>query len=361
MLVPALLTKLLVIIAFHWDVAKLTLLRVALFEVMHYRLHTSVDIVIVTDKPEQLSSVLLNFGYREIDIWPFNSSSSQFTNNKYDMLWEHRNIVSQAYNNPSKNYTTYLYMEDDTAFPWSQLVSWAIDSEMLEPLGFTRGIFRTEFNANGENSMNDMVVDLANYLWCHMNLTVDAANPHFVPSIQLESYSLRSKELLRATEIKYQRSKCPVASVALSVLPAQSSNHHHSHTEHSCPVHSHFVQLYNPLQGLWISSRAHLEKLMRHPLWDKSNSLKLDTRRKGQANWNWGYPERSNSILLFADPPPGFLTTNVVPYIHVNETILTPQNKTAIVLRPLLSPFARIEHVRNAYGVVCTMEKALTY
>ena len=41
-------------------------------------------------------------------------------------------------------YTTYIYIEDDTGLQWSALVSWALDQQVLEPLGFSRGFYRTE-------------------------------------------------------------------------------------------------------------------------------------------------------------------------------------------------------------------------
>ena len=41
-------------------------------------------------------------------------------------------------------YNTYIYVEDDTGLHWSTLVSWALDQQVLEPLGFSRGFYRTE-------------------------------------------------------------------------------------------------------------------------------------------------------------------------------------------------------------------------
>jgi hypothetical protein len=42
------------------------------------------------------------------------------------------------------NYSAYMYIEDDTLVPWPAIVSWAFDTEVLAPLGFIRGFYRTE-------------------------------------------------------------------------------------------------------------------------------------------------------------------------------------------------------------------------
>lgn len=363
MLVPSVLAKVLVIVAFQWNLKKLNFLRMAMHEVVQYRLYTDVDVVIVTNENTSVANALHNFGFDGISIWPFNSTSNQYTGHKYDMLWEHRNVVTQAYQDPTKHYTTFLYIEDDTLFPWPQLVSWAIDSEMLEPLNFTRGIFRTEINALGHRSMNDMIVDLDNKLGCHMNLTFNATNLHYVRSVDLETYSGESKQLLKRTQQKYQKSSCPKATMGMSSIPPYASSDKRgvlkSQWEDSqkCPVHRYYVQLFNPFQGLWITTRSYLERLMQHRLWDKATSLRHETRRPRVRSWTWGYPERSNGILLFADPPAGFLTTNVVPY-----DILSPSSTSSTEnKKPVLSPYARIEHVRNGYSVHCVAEDALTF
>jgi hypothetical protein len=45
------------------------------------------------------------------------------------------------------NYTSIFYMEDDTHLSWPTVISWALDTEVLEPLNFTRCIYRTEVDA----------------------------------------------------------------------------------------------------------------------------------------------------------------------------------------------------------------------
>ena len=121
------------------------------------------DIVVVTDNIVSLSNAIAYFRFKNIDLHEFNKSSVHNTGNKYDLLWEHRVVVQERFHS-NHNYTSFMYFEDDTLIPWQTMVSWAIDTEVLEPLGFTLGVFRTEINEAGELSMNDMVVDLANNL-----------------------------------------------------------------------------------------------------------------------------------------------------------------------------------------------------
>eukprot|EP01034_Spumella_vulgaris_P030322 gene30322-37515_t len=107
--------------------------------------------------------------------------------------------------------------------------------------------------------------------------------------------------------------------------------------------------MYSPFQGMWALSRSQLAKWMKHAYWDRWNAMKRDTRRPGQANWNWGVPEKSNSIGVFVDPPPGFFVNSVVPFVIQSDG------------RPRLSNYARVDHLRNGYDVICTAEEALTY
>lgn len=378
MLIPSTLASLLIVISFHWDVSKLTLLRATLHEVMQYRMHTNeVDIVVVTDDREALSNAFSVFKYDSIDIHMFNRSTSKHnTGDKYDLLWEHRDIVEQRFRNVEggyPNYTTFLYMEDDTLIPWSHLVSWAIDNEILEKLGFSRGIFRTEINKAGKLSMNDMVVDLANSLGCQMNITNDPSNRHYVRTIDLMDYSVESKALYQENLERYGRHKClnhdetATWNRRMLSLSSKASNFptdrgHHTHyalQNHSpvqphqrvtCPVHHRFVQLYSPFQGMWIFSRSQLVTIMTDPLWNRKQSMKKDVRRVGQKNWNWGSPERSNSILYFVNPPTGFLTTNLIPFDFLNSDMTKPR----------LSSYASVEHLRNGYDIICTVDEALT-
>jgi hypothetical protein len=370
--VPMHLYCLLVVISFHWDRSKLSLFRTALHEIIQYRTRTNVDIVVVTDNANSLANALRYFRYKNVDIHEFNASSKHNTGNKYDLLWEHRLVIDERWESV-RNYSSFMYIEDDTLVPWTNLVSWAIDTEVLEPLGFTRGVYRTEINAAGQLSMNDMVVDLANFLGCSMNITKDAQNKHFVQTVDVTSgdaaenynnvvatyghqYCLPAE---LTTTWARRRRLTSIVDLTSNASTASNSQHNkardhglistRSHKAVHCPVHNHFVQLYSPFEGLWIFSRSQLAIIRQDPLWDRSISMKKETRRNGQANWNWGVPERSNSILYFVRPPKGFLTSNVVPFTFLDHNISTPR----------LSPYASVEHIRHGYDIICTVENAL--
>ncbi len=368
---PSLLGSVLVIVSFHWDLLKITLFHVTLRELIEYRVHSPlVDIVVVTDRPEALARLLHDFRYENIEIHAFNSSSRQFTGqDKYDLLWEHRDIVKERLHSV-RNYSTFMYVEDDTLVPWSSLVSWAIDTEVLEPLGFTRGIFRTEINHTGQRSLNDFFTDVANHLGCSSNITKDDKNqsPHYVDTIHLTDYSEESRILLQQSKEKHKNAYClpPAHSVtfhshrpslghtntkALSAKHTKPGSHQMSDGQlQLCPIHSHFVNLYTPFQGMWIFSHTQLRKLIEHKLWDRWTSYSKDTRRVGQEFGNWGLPERSTSILFFINPPKGFHTTNVVPFYFLDE-----DNRRW----PRLSYYGSVEHTRHAYDINCTVEEAL--
>ena len=218
MYLPPLLANLFVVGTFHWNLANVNLLRLTLTEVGTYAQFTNVDAVVIANDVSATQHAISTFDLDlDIHVWDFNGSSPHNWGGSHDMLWEHRSVIEEAFKN--EKYTTFLYMEDDTHFPWPQLVSWAIDTEVLVPLGFTRGIFRTEINEAGKPSMNDMVVNLMQELGCTMNLTEDASSPNYVKSIDVSTLS----PTFNATAATLQGQSCLPASNAFdwfSQLPA---------------------------------------------------------------------------------------------------------------------------------------------
>jgi len=321
---PVALTKILFVLSFHWSLAKLTFLTVVLNELASFTKYTAVDILIITNKRESLQNALLgyDFPYRAIQ---FNASMDAKKSNKYDLLWEHRHVVAEEYN--KGNHTTFVYIEDDTFIPWSTLVSWAIDTEVLEPLNFTRGVYRTEIDEDGKPTLMDMMVNHANLLPCKINVTTDPNNPETVTTLNVSS-----APSFQATKQKYQANVCFSFDIPLS----------------RCVVHNTFLQMYNPYQGMWILTRRQLETFMRHELWERNHALrKGNTRRPGQKNWEWGFPERSAGINLFVNVPPGFHTNNVVPYVKRVDG------------KFYLSKLGRVQHIRNGYQTGCHAEASL--
>lgn len=52
-----------------------------------------------------------------------------------------------------------MYVEDDTRVTWPALVSWAHDTVLLEPLGYLRNFYRTEFDAaSGALNLLDLIL-----------------------------------------------------------------------------------------------------------------------------------------------------------------------------------------------------------
>ena len=66
-----------------------------------------------------------------------------------------RSVVYIRFGSAAGNHTAYVYIEDDTEVLWPALLSWAIDTEALEPLNFQRGFYRTEVGDDGESKMLD--------------------------------------------------------------------------------------------------------------------------------------------------------------------------------------------------------------
>ena len=98
---------------------------------------THVEICVVTDNGPALNQVLRTWDLpNPVEVW-YGFSTSAYHSNKYKILFEHRNVLRKA---SAKAYSTYIYVEDDTRVPWPVLVSWAWDTEVLEPMvGWTGG------------------------------------------------------------------------------------------------------------------------------------------------------------------------------------------------------------------------------
>ena len=63
-------------------------------------------------------------------VW-YGFDTSVYHSTKYKILFEHRNVMRKA---SGLNYSSYVYVEDDTRVPWAAMLSWAWDTEVLEPL-----------------------------------------------------------------------------------------------------------------------------------------------------------------------------------------------------------------------------------
>ena len=153
--ISPLLGKLLIVVSYHWDVTKLIYLAAVLDTIRTYE--TQVHVVIVTDNDNALTRVLEGWGHLNdsnprLHIW-----QAPFTNdtNKHALLWAHRQAIEEQLEH-HPNFTSIIYMEDDTRLSWPAVVSWALDTEVLAPLNFTRCIYRTEMDveSGGPNMLD---------------------------------------------------------------------------------------------------------------------------------------------------------------------------------------------------------------
>ncbi|EWM29058.1 hypothetical protein Naga_100024g48 [Nannochloropsis gaditana] len=302
----SLLEDILVVISYHWNVGKLVYLTSMLDLIQTYE--TKVDVLIVTNNDKALHKFLAARGYIEksnptIQLWQAPTSNDS---NKYSLLWVHRQAIEKAVER-HPNYTSIFYMEDDTHLSWPTVVSWALDTEVLEPLNFTRCNYRTEVDAEtGDFNVLDY--------------------PYFL-SITSESVldATRNTDFLRLQE-------------RLRKQPALDCGKHHDKTRWSVGVHDRFISPTYPYQGMWMATRAQLARFMAHPYWKK----KIASTATLPAGMGMGYPERTTVMNLLINVPEGFRSNCMVPFI------LSDQGDG--ILKPTLPSVARVEHMRNGYS-----------
>jgi hypothetical protein len=188
-----------------------------------------------------------------------------------------------------------MYLEDDTLVPWPALVSWAYDTEVLEPLGFMRGFYRTEVSPmTGELVLMDI-------------------RGHVVESHWRRSIQVAPSPLVCNTTAGDWNSTRPTV---------------------TCLIHSTYIELPWCYMGMWISTHLQLQKFIQSNLWEKEKALALESIH-GIVGVKWfGYPERSTVYNQFVEVPTGHETANVIPYDPVAKTLATN---------------AAVAHLRNAY------------
>jgi hypothetical protein len=301
--IPQLLHHVFICITFHWDVTKLVYLEAMLLIVENYK--TNVDILIVTDKYQELHNVLAKWGKfgpeskMRIRTLVWQAPETPEDRNPYRLLWAHKDAIRQTL---EPHHTAVVYMEDDTRLAWSSLVSWAFDTEILEPLNFTRCFFRTETSATkGTSNMLDWTMPL---VLTNKN-TVDAYLKEKATSTKT---SLRTGSLFGCGCLRDG-----------SLWP--------------CQVHRHFLSPEEPFQGMWIATRTQLARYMEHPYWNKEQAL------AAKLAVDFGYPERSNSLNIFIDVPSGFTSSCMVPFYY-----------TLYGTRASLTAVGSVEHMRNGYS-----------
>eukprot|EP00667_Euglena_gracilis_P010063 EG_transcript_10233 len=324
---PHSLSHILVILSFHWNPQKTVHLFATLSVVEKY--DTRVDVLINTDHVPAVQALLDTWqldlhsiravqgqASRHVDSWksPFRSFvPTQGTREKhisaYRLLWGYHAPLQEAV--AARNHTAFLYLEDDTLLRWPAVVSWAMDTEVLAPLGFARGIARTEFH----RTTAALLLFDNTY---PVNLTAARR--------KLDAFTAAPAAFCAVAQ-RYGGLSCPGRD------PRQRA---------PCAVHRRYVQLPNPFQGMWMLTRAQVQQWMASPLWDPRIALRtmfpeIERLPPYFHPRYWGLPERSNAVPLAVAVPAGFGANNVVPY-H-----LSPDGRAA-----WLSPLALVEHSRNA-------------
>lgn len=186
-------------ITYNWNVRKLVFLKLTISTIRQYE--TAVDICIITNEPDKAREVLHKWQFLSTRVCEFDS---KVEDEQYALVWKHREVFDKALSSgegcctciccqrqavqprhschaatlypaantlltdsprqlpaPDAGYSMFMYLEDDTDVPWVAIKSWALDSAVLEPLGFMRGLVRTEFHPNdGVTALLDVVQPL---------------------------------------------------------------------------------------------------------------------------------------------------------------------------------------------------------
>jgi hypothetical protein len=199
---------------------------------------------------------------------------------------------------PAGNYTTYMYIEDDTHVPWPALVSWAFDTEVLEPLGFVRGFYRTEISPKtGDVVFLDITGRVTESQW---NRSIQIASAPLVCNTTLGDWNVTQRIIGSPT---------------------------------TCLIHSTYIELRWIYMGMWISTHSQLEKFIHSEVWQKEKALGVVTLPNG-IGIKFGYPERSTIFNQLLEVPAGHETASVIPYDSYTKKLATS---------------AAVAHLRNAY------------
>ena len=294
--VSPVLRKILLCVTFHWNVVKLVYLESVLATAASYQ--TDVDILIVTDNGSSLSALIASWGWaHSVRVWEAKEDADE---RLYSLLWTHKNAIEEQLEHA--DYTTVIYLEDDTRLSWTMVISWAIDSEIMEPLGFTRCFYRTEVSPDTGNP------NLLDWKFSH-NITK-------FPLLDISKTNPSGYEdLVRRTR-----------GFACGILRNGSS--------WPCTPHRYYVSPQLPFQGMWIATRRRLDLYMAHSYWNKTEALKAQLHVVP----DFGYPERSNSLNILIDIPDGYMSTCLVP--------CTEEGREEFVLASV----ANVEHLRNGYS-----------
>jgi hypothetical protein len=182
-------------------------------------------------------------------------------------------------------------------------VSWAFDTEVLAPLGFVRGFYRTEVNpTTGDVAMLDCLEPLSMSECQNRSIHIPLLSSPFVCNTTYGDWIVAQ----------------PNATTRQAA---------------TCLAHANYIELPCPYMGMWISSHQHLQKFIQSDFWVKEKAITIDSVNGTDVS-SFGYPERSNIFHMLLDVPAGHKFASVIPY--------DPHTKE-------LATNAAIAHLRNAY------------
>jgi hypothetical protein len=316
------LEYLLVVVTFHWDVTKLVYLERVLDAAGTYR--TRVDVLIVTDQAQAVHSVLASWGFQadkrqDLTVWQAPNTAEE---KKYKLLWAHRQAIADRLHVVGPNhYSAIFYMEDDTRLDWPAVVSWALDTEVLEPHNLTRCFYRTEVHATyGTPALLDWRAPL-NLSAPGTVLRLDSGQSGTGPSFS-RSHRTSATAQKAACESLFLRDGSPW----------------------DCSPHSVYLLPREPFQGMWTATRPQLTAFMAHPYWNETQAVDAKLPE------SYGYPERSNCMNLFFNVPAGMLSSCAVP-VEVEGVHKLRRTRDRLALKSTRLPLvAYIEHMRNGYA-----------
>ena len=288
--VPYLLQDILIVIAFFWKPDRLPILVWQLNGFMKYSSFSNITIVVTTNKPENLAFACKHYSMdcSKVEIW----DSILVKNNPLDLTFEHRIVIENKLK--FKNYTAYMYTEDDHMITPQALVSWAIDTELLEPFGFTRGFLRSEYCGDGQQRLIDFdnpFVSLTNG-----RPKVDRLYKNTTNGVNFEGLLYRMSD-------KYGSELCP-----------STSDHDGSVIYTPCPIHAHFFSPFYPYQAMWTLSHTQLQTFMKHDIWNVTYCQTYTNPLQP-----WPTREKAASYNLFVNIPYGFDSNSVIPFYHIHN------------------------------------------
>ena len=187
-----------------------------------------------------------------------------------------------------------MYNEDDHLITPQALVSWAIDTELLEPLGFTRGFLRSEYCGGRQQHLND-------YCNPDVRLTQGRRKVDRLYTQTNNNSNATFEHLLNTISDKYGSELCP------------STGKHGTIVYTPCPIHANFFSPEYSYQGMWLLSHTQLQSFMTHDIWNITYCKEYI-----HPIYTWGIRERAASYNVYINIPPGFQHNKVIPFYHIH-------------------------------------------